>query len=192
MIWHRSFAGGGHSVLGSDPATAETPSRAAGTCRLRGNRRHVPECLRRSKLVPDSNGSSARVRGTARLRRCRDHAPRFIPACAGNRESIRFRVPGSTVHPRVCGEQSVAELVVCAPTGSSARVRGTARLRRCRDHAPRFIPACAGNRRRRSGCRSRIAVHPRVCGEQVGVNVSFWFAPGSSPRVRGTGDSSPQ
>ena len=209
MIWHRSLAGGGHSVLGFDPATAETPSRAASTCRLRGSRRHVPDayggrswsptrtvhprvCGEQHAMIqhtPQPSGSSPRVRGTVAEPQGVHCGRRFIPACAGNRESIRFRVPGSTVHPRVCGEQSVAELVVCAPTGSSPRVRGTDpyHFRILVDQ--RFIPACAGNRTATRIERSSSPVHPRVCGEQFAPPLSRRHLAGSSPRVRGTVES---
>ena len=75
---------------------------------------------------------------------------------------------GSTaVHPRVCGEQKLAEDALALDNGSSPRVRGTA------DHdgggyvRKRFIPACAGNSVATDTRHQRITVHPRVCGEQI-------------------------
>ena len=56
----------------------------------------------------DCRGSSPRVRGTAKNSDTRTGRCRFIPACAGN--SFR-RSPGKfrgSVHPRVCGEQFLA------------------------------------------------------------------------------------
>ena len=80
-----------------------------------------------------SPGSSPRVRGTVRLENLLE----------------RLRNP---VHPRVCGEQSLAD-----------------NLRADRDR--RFIPACAGNRSKALSARTVIftTVHPRVCGEQTTV-----------------------
>ena len=52
---------------------------------------------------------------------------------------------------------------------------------------PRFIPACAGNRRRSGCCYSTTSVHPRVCGEQNDGIMRTHCECGSSPRVRGTG-----
>ena len=71
--------------------------------------------------------------------------------------------------------------------GSSPRVRGTAEIghRACLDR--RFIPACAGNSQQRPHDLFAVAVHPRVCGEQVGGAHGMGGCSGSSPRVRGTG-----
>ena len=52
--------------------------------------------------------------------------------------------------------------------------------------AGRFIPACAGNATGNSSPSVRRTVHPRVCGERAGRNLSNPHASGSSPRVRGT------
>ncbi len=50
----------------------------------------------------------------------------------------------------------------------------------------RFIPACAGNAQA-AGCRlTRVAVHPRVCGERYARALEWMAQFGSSPRVRGT------
>ena len=75
-----------------------------------------------------------------------DQRLRFIPACAGNRipDAVRFRK--YSVHPRVCGEQKLAEDAVALDNGSSPRVRGTVTVRSLDEDDPRFIPACAGNR----------------------------------------------
>ena len=133
--------------------------------------------------------------------------------------------PLTAVHPRACGEHVAASRCTCARTGSSPRLRGT-RSRRsaiepapvhpraCGEHAVacaarrrgRFIPAPAGNTRRRAsqsvsvgssprlrGTRDRaerthlrVTVHPRACGEHaVGADATSRQA-GSSPRLRGT------
>ena len=52
------------------------------------------------------------------------------------------------VHPRVCGEQSAKADMIIAYYGSSPRVRGTVHQTRALGLCHRFIPACAGNRRR--------------------------------------------
>ena len=111
-------------------------------------------------------GSSPRVRGTVP---CCDHLPeiiRLIPACAGNSASVKSRALPHAVHPRVCGEQTTQAGQPIHRTGSSPRVRGTDRRDRRDRRGLRFIPACAGNRRRRAERSSVISVHPRVCGEQ--------------------------
>ena len=112
-----------------------------------------------SDTVPPicADGSSPRGRGTvARL----DPAPRldrFIPAWAGNRPLRPGLSPGSSVHPRVGGEQWAPRGVPFLPLGSSPRGRGTGPCQPVVDPAGRFIPAWAGN----SGYRGleRVAVH---------------------------------
>ena len=56
----------------------------------------------------DSIGSSPRVRGTVLEGFGEPPARRFIPACAGNSPWPFSEPPAQPVHPRVCGEQSVA------------------------------------------------------------------------------------
>ena len=131
-------------------------------------------------------GSSPRVRGTALFHEFHQLYIRFIPACAGNSPTRRGNTCARSVHPRVCGEQAEPDLHRSSRVGSSPRVRGTERGHMCRGLAARFIPACAGNSR---VCCSQLTlppVHPRVCGEQAGMNWRAFFNSGSSPRVRGT------
>ena len=54
------------------------------------------------------NGSSPRLRGTHALEPGDSVALRFIPAPAGNTESLRGWLSWHTVHPRACGEHSLA------------------------------------------------------------------------------------
>ena len=112
---------------------------------------------------------------------------RFIPACAGNRRVQR--VPRSTraVHPRVCGEQRRRNWQSRQKSGSSPRVRGTGAHAISSLSNTRFIPACAGNRKTFFASCKAMAVHPRVCGEQLQFGLIPRLLGGSSPRVRGTG-----
>ena len=120
-------------------------------------------------LVASQNrhGSSPRVRGTVDAPNVLIEHDRFIPACAGNRntEDLEQQTSG----------------------GSSPRVRGTASAIFSDPGEARFIPACAGNRAKPSSSKIAKAVHPRVCGEQISRDSHDQFVPGSSPRVRGTG-----
>ena len=111
---------------------------------------------------------------------------RFIPACAGNSFAKGARQCWQPVHPRVCGEQTDLSDTEGHGTGSSPRVRGTDPGCARAGIRDRFIPACAGNSA--ALCRSLhlISVHPRVCGEQIGVQLNDVVVRGSSPRVRGT------
>ena len=131
-------------------------------------------------------GSSPRVRGTVLSAVSIGASHRFIPACAGNRQSDARKAFVSAVHPRVCGEQLCSGLFFSSRPGSSPRVRGTDLWRLVVCLVARFIPACAGNSLRSSYLSYRCSVHPRVCGEQA--EWYQWCAGqgGSSPRVRGT------
>ena len=131
-------------------------------------------------------GSSPRVRGTDRCRETAHDVDRFIPACAGNRFSRHLIRPGSPVHPRVCGEQLRFCLSTGTSRGSSPRVRGTGVIIPRYSALPRFIPACAGNRKQLPGTVTVPPVHPRVCGEQGCTATTQPEESGSSPRVRGT------
>ena len=134
-------------------------------------------------------GSSPRVRGTELQVHIPDPSGRFIPACAGNRRPSSPVPSAHPVNPRVCGEQGCGLGLGLARFGSSPRVRGTAQRMAEQAVGPRFIPACAGNRKRTDRPDASAAVHPRVCGEQ-GCRCSYWCnGSGSSPRVRGTGYS---
>ena len=159
-----------------------------------GSSPRVRGTVRKMRAPGSSFGSSPRVRGTVLLCHCRRALSRFIPACAGNRLRVRPPDRSQSVHPRVCGEQAVGNnfgsshsrrfIPACAGnsrlsitckafrSGSSPRVRGTAKA-----------------------ARSRIAlvisVHPRVCGEQCDCKLTATdrtvdCRDGSSPRVRGT------
>ena len=131
-------------------------------------------------------GSSPRVRGTGLSLYRHPLFSRFIPACAGNsylRQCLRYR---QSVHPRVCGEQALSPRYWRYPRGSSPRVRGTAKTSSSFHFLPRFIPACAGNRRCSTSRPHYWPVHPRVCGEQFKAGGIGSIPDGSSPRVRGT------
>ena len=131
-------------------------------------------------------GSSPRVRGTLRILLAKAGQERFIPACAGNALPFPDEVPGSAVHPRVCGERQNRRDAANQSVGSSPRVRGTLLFPDIDDKAVRFIPACAGNAITDIPRFPKAAVHPRVCGERSRMKLISSCMCGSSPRVRGT------
>ena len=131
-------------------------------------------------------GSSPRVRGTVLRVSTNWKRWRFIPACAGNRRCSPLNLATCAVHPRVCGEQRPGLKIEDLNPGSSPRVRGTVSPRSLDSGRGRFIPACAGNRRRVTRFQTTVTVHPRVCGEQRSRGVGSSQIRGSSPRVRGT------
>ena len=115
-----------------------------------------------------------------------DQPRRFIPASAGNTFSAAFIWRSFSVHPRERGEHRLNPLRYRSGAGSSPRARGTLVLRLA--HLPhlRFIPASAGNTRRRALASRWRAVHPRERGEHFRSTVTRRQMFGSSPRARGT------
>ena len=92
-------------------------------------------------------------------------------------------------HPRACGEQTVPLTVKYSKAGSSPRMRGAGGRPQIGEVRRRIIPAHAG-----SSCCSRPFSkmprdHPRACGEQAVVDAALHAVEGSSPRMRGAGDS---
>ena len=65
-------------------------------------------------------------------------------------------------------------------------MRGTRIAQRCGRAHERFIPACAGNTAVTRSAAMPVAVHPRVCGEHIASGIVTDHLTGSSPRVRGT------
>jgi len=74
----------------------------------------------------------------------------------------------------------------CSRIGSSPRLRGTRSPLPPPQRDGRFIPAPAGNTPDRLARRSARPVHPRACGEHLGIHVKQHWVNGSSPRLRGT------
>ena len=69
-------------------------------------------------------------------------------------------------------------------------MRGTPELRYKYEVNGGIIPACAGNTSTTRERRCRPRDHPRVCGEHSLAAYTITLNPGSSPRVRGTLESS--
>ena len=111
---------------------------------------------------------------------------RFIPAPAGNALPVLRRCAPSPVHPRACGERQLGDQGVGADAGSSPRLRGTPLQHAVVQAFQRFIPAPAGNARRKTLIHCSPAVHPRACGERIMPLSRMDCTTGSSPRLRGT------
>ncbi len=131
-------------------------------------------------------GSSPRVRGTPRAGHRHLGGRRFIPARAGNTFRGQFWPRILPVHPRACGEHRGNRLACRVEAGSSPRVRGTLQPRPNDPALSGFIPARAGNTRKRIGMIGKREVHPRACGEHASYAADGNPGTGSSPRVRGT------
>ena len=133
---------------------------------------HPRECGERTaggSVSDEPDGSSPRVRGTPRGSTRRSEPGRFIPASAGNASPITPRRTRSPVHPRECGERPIPTIPTATPFGSSPRVRGTRSLPGLTTAVFRFIPASAGNATIYQFVLLRRTVHPRECGERIGV-----------------------
>ncbi|RCW78561.1 hypothetical protein DFP89_13511 [Paracoccus lutimaris] len=155
------------------------PAHAGNRARLRSSGRraavHPRACGEQTgiRTLPSSAiGSSPRMRGTVSILSNVVPCGRFIPAHAGNRSPMPPHRRAAAVHPRACGEQQVAEIIVGVIGGSSPRMRGTGLLRPSASSHHRFIPAHAGNRVPRIMDAMAGPVHPRACGEQVCAHVA--------------------
>ena len=142
-----------------------------------------------NKLLPQHGthgpGSSPRVRGKPWEVEALAMRAGLIPACAGKTQSSQITASLTAAHPRVCGENVCGWFGVCAPVGSSPRVRG--KLGGTASNAPKsgLIPACAGKTCTTAGAGAGAWAHPRVCGENFSFHVIISHYLGSSPRVRG-------
>ena len=134
-----------------------------------------------------NGGSSPHARGTETRAARSPDGGRFIPACAGNSQIRAAGRPRRPVHPRMRGEQYPFYPTNSPVTGSSPHARGTGADKPAGRWHGRFIPACAGNSGARGSQIGGGAVHPRMRGEQVGIDHLPSSAGGSSPHARGTG-----
>ena len=89
-------------------------------------------------------------------------------------------------HPRVCGEQLIAKIILFVFLGSPPRVRGTVATLEFGEAGGGITPACAGNSSMGKYTEQAKRDHPRVCGEQLHPVGVGGYGLGSPPRVRGT------
>ena len=157
---------------------------------LRSGRVHPRACGERIGIRGYGNGctgSSPRMRGTVTGTTAITGITRFIPAHAGNGSAARCRTGRASVHPRACGEREAGHADHARAGGSSPRMRGTGASTTLSTRLRWFIPAHAGNGPSDTIAICGVAVHPRACGERIPSKSDTFAAPGSSPRMRGTG-----
>ena len=130
-------------------------------------------------------GSSPRVRGKLLGPGVEDAEIGLIPACAGKTRRGRGPWWCRWAHPRVCGENVIAEEAQVDAAGSSPRVRGKLPAHELNAAGQRLIPACAGKTAFTTSRWSSSRAHPRVCGENSRLARDIDIPLGSSPRVRG-------
>ena len=113
----------------------------------------------------------------------------IIPAYAGNTTRPPWETGAFRDHPRVCGEHSLFLSAHFGSAGSSPRMRGTRVVSVVECTPIGIIPAYAGNTVAMVESRILAQDHPRVCGEHYSSFSFFWVLVGSSPRMRGTPNS---
>ena len=83
------------------------------------------------------------------------------------------------------GEQVVWQISAGTMTGSPPHARGAGEAPAVPDSARGITPACAGSRCDASGPACYQWDHPRMRGEQAGLNIVFSIGKGSPPHARG-------
>ena len=111
---------------------------------------------------------------------------RSIPAWAGNPLAFGQMHVDVKVYPRVGGEPYTGVGPTHNDGGLSPRGRGTPFLVRGFRYCTGSIPAWAGNPLEAASTSKIGWVYPRVGGEPVGMHSKARYAPGLSPRGRGT------
>ena len=109
----------------------------------------------------------------------------ITPACAGKTLRGKSESGNTGDHPRVCGENRIADELKAGAQGSPPRVRGKPSTPVSSPKPDGITPACAGKTKKR-GLEVRVwRDHPRVCGENE--SMAYWesYEEGSPPRVRG-------
>ena len=96
-----------------------------------------------------AGGSSPLARGTGLTAQRGDQSDRFIPARAGNGSHSASVAAQAAVHPRSRGERHDGPGPAIDACDSSPLARGTAHPAHYQFELIRFIPARAGNGRRR-------------------------------------------
>ena len=148
--------------------------------RIRGER------LMRRRWLGRPVGSSPHTRGTRYCTNNECETFRFIPAYAGNEQTVRVARLTWPVHPRIRGERSQRAPRTLATSGSSPHTRGTRPSGGPPPGRKRFIPAYAGNAVSARMPFSMPTVHPRIRGERRIPMRNAGHLFGSSPHTRGT------
>ena len=179
-------------VDGSIPACAGKPGRRrAGRSPARVHPRVCGEAGELQSVSHSPAGPSPRVRGSRAPSGTADGGEGSIPACAGKPVRDDWSMRAARVHPRVCGEASIATITGEPGGGPSPRVRGSLHAGAARPPVRGSIPACAGKPARTRSTPRCSRVHPRVCGEAVAGDHDTMVAYGPSPRVRGSRATDP-
>ena len=125
------------------------------------------------------------MRGKHLLKRRGVLPMRITPACAGKTRRIVQIFHTMKDHPRVCGENVKIGHPWKVSEGSPPRVRGKRIGAFSLRITEGITPACAGKTLLGPHLVELPEDHPRVCGENLGVQFNQSGVWGSPPRVRG-------
>ena len=115
----------------------------------------------------------------------------IIPAGAGRRPRRHSARHSGRDHPRGCGEKALRSSTSSSQSGSSPRVRGEASKNEEKACLQGIIPAGAGRSGTVAPAVEPLRDHPRGCGEKAKAAYEMGLEKGSSPRVRGEAEVTP-
>ena len=136
-------------------------------------------------FVPKSEGSPPHARGRRARRGPRRLRLRITPACAGKTKICAVSVVVAWDHPRMRGEDDIADLGRDLQTGSPPHARGRHVAWRELGRRRGITPACAGKTGRWLSLGRRIPDHPRMRGEDISMDTVTFSTLGSPPHARG-------
>ena len=125
------------------------------------------------------------MRGKLRRRKCFATFSRITPAGAGKTLFVLLLLPFYRDHPRRCGENAVSQPVYTIRPGSPPQVRGKLTEQQVGHMIHGITPAGAGKTHQQQRVQHQRRDHPRRCGENCHIFVTFAIIKGSPPQVRG-------
>ncbi len=125
------------------------------------------------------------MRGKLQVNGVRAGDRRIIPAHAGQTGTYRPDLAVHSDHPRTCGANKPAGELGGLVRGSSPHMRGKRVPFPAGGLSHRIIPAHAGQTPPGGLTHDVHADHPRTCGANASVVVTFHVSSGSSPHMRG-------
>ncbi len=111
----------------------------------------------------------------------------ITPAYAGKSLFCTCIQMCSEDHPRLCGEKSMVEAILCFLSGSPPPMRGKDQPAPRQPCLFRITPAYAGKSLTGTVWTRPPRDHPRLCGEKIMLARSYFFILGSPPPMRGKG-----
>ena len=130
-------------------------------------------------------GSPPPMRGKDTLRTCDCAAIGITPAYAGKSLFCTCIQMCSEDHPRLCGEKSMVEAILCFLSGSPPPMRGKDQPAPRQPCLFRITPAYAGKSHVFVRYEMFYRDHPRLCGEKMDFFAVAALYPGSPPPMRG-------